>query len=131
MKFEHGTFEFENGIIISFWQTITEIFRMDKFNWSTYQFIRVEFENERSMHNMSLTLVFLCCGVRIMIPTYPTEEHEVHKKVKRALFDLKKSCHGYTVVNGWNDFRKMKRDAIVVYRIKTKDKGRMKKLFIQ
>jgi hypothetical protein len=104
--FKHGTFEFRCGVLISFWQTITEIFRMDKFNWSTFQFILFEFENERAMHNMSFTFVFLCMGVRIMIPTFPKVEHEEHKKVRKSMDFLKKSCYGYTSVKGWNAFIK-------------------------
>jgi hypothetical protein len=86
--FKHGTFEFKCGVLISFWQTITEVFKMNKFNWSTFQFILVEFENERAMHNMSFTFVFLCMGVRIMLPTFPKEEHSHHKEVRKSMDTL-------------------------------------------
>lgn len=130
--FKHGTFEFRCGILISFWQTITEIFRMDKFNWSTFQFILVEFENERAMHNMSLTLVFLCCGIRIMLPTKPKEEHKVHKEVHKSMDTLlRDSAHGYTSIKGWNAFKKESGQILLIRKIKPKDHGPQRKMFIQ
>ena len=129
--FKHGTFEFRCGVLISFWQNLTEVFRMDKFNWSTFQFILVEFENERAMHNMSFTFVFLCMGVRIMLPTFPKEEHEHHKEVRKSMDYLKKSCYGYTAVKGWNAFKKSNEGVMLVHKNKPKDKGPQKRLFIQ
>lgn len=129
--FKHGTFEFRCGVLISFWQTITEVFRMDKFNWSTFQFILVEFENERAMHNMSFTFVFLCMGVRIMLPTFPKEEHEQHKKVRKSISLLDKSCYGYTSIKGWNSFKKESGQILIVRKIKPQGRGPQKKLFIQ
>jgi len=123
----------KNGIIISFWETIFEIFNMKAFNWSTFQFILVEFENERAMHNMSFTFVFLCMGVRIMIPTFPKVEHEEHKKVRKSMDFIKKSCYGYTAVKGWNAFRKTTEGVhvMLVFKDKPKGKGPQKKIFIQ
>ncbi len=122
--------EFNNGIIISFWQTITEIFSWRKFNWNTFQFILVEFENDIGMHAYEFTFVLLCCGIRIRIPTHPKEEHEMHKICRTSMDDImNKSCHGWVKKDTWELFKKKKRDYILVFR--TRGKGIRKRLFIQ
>lgn len=132
MKFEHGVFEFKNGVLISVWQNLTEIFQMRKFNWSTFQLILVEFENDRAMQGLEVTLVFLCCGFRLRIPTSPTEEHKVHKEVSKN-FDkiLNDSAHGYTSVKGWNAFKKATGQILLIRKEKPKGHGPQRKMFIQ
>ena len=123
--------EFNNGVFISYWQCLTEVFNMHRFNWSTFQFLNIEFENDRACQQYSITLVLLCCGIRLVIPVKPENEHEVHKTIRRSMSLLKRSCYGYTPIKGWNAFRKQKREAILVYRDKPKNNGPQKKLFIQ
>jgi hypothetical protein len=129
MKFKDGTFEFKNGIFISVWQCLTEIFKMKKFNWSTFQFLLVEFENDRAMHNLSLTLGLLCCGIRIVFPTHPKEEHHIHKEVYDTMTKLKESCYGWVSEKDYESFRKKKVSNLSVWT--TKKLGGKKKVFIQ
>jgi hypothetical protein len=68
-------FEFNNGLMISFWQCLTEILLCNRYNWNTWQFINIEFENDIMCGAYEFTFVFLCCGLRIRIP------HETEKSI--------------------------------------------------
>jgi hypothetical protein len=129
MKFKDGTFEFKNGIFISVWQNLTEIFKMKQFNWNTFQFILVEFENDRAMHDYEFTLVLLCCGIRIRVPVFPKEEHPIHKEVYDSLKSLKESCYGWCNTNAYKRFKNKQEDRLIVLR--TRQSGIRKKIFIQ
>ena len=78
MKIErHGIgiidFELKNGGIISLYQCLTEILTWKEFNWNTWQFINIEFENDIMCGAYEFTFVLMCCGIRIRIP------HETEK----------------------------------------------------
>lgn len=123
------TIEFKNGIFISYWQCLTEIFKMRKFNWSTFQFLNVEFENDRACQHYSLSLVILCCGIRINIPFTPEEEHEVHKEINDVLSGLKNSCYGWTDNESYEAFRKKKEVHLTLWA--KKSLGGKRKVFLQ
>jgi hypothetical protein len=69
-------FEFNNGLFIAFWQCLTEILFQKRYNWNTWQFINIEFENDIMCGAYEFTLVLFCCGLRIRIP------HETKKSKK-------------------------------------------------
>jgi hypothetical protein len=82
-------FEFNNGLIISFWQCLTEILFWRRFNWNTWQFINIEFENDIIMGGYEFTFVLFCCGLRIRIP------HET-KKSKKNWEEINKNIQTFT-----------------------------------
>jgi hypothetical protein len=69
-------FEFKNKVTVDLWECITEIFHQKDFNWNTYQFINIEFENDTWTGAYEFTFVLLCCGLRVRIP------HETEKSKK-------------------------------------------------
>jgi hypothetical protein len=121
--------EFKNGIIIGIWESLSEIIFYKRFNWNTWQFINIEFENDRAMHGLEFTFVLLCCGLRIRIPTHPKEEHKIHKTVMKSLDILKESCYGWVNKQMYDKFRKKEGNHIQIDNIKSK--RRNKKVFIQ
>jgi len=121
--------EFKNGFIIDIWENLSEIIFFRRFNWNVWQFINLEFENDRAMHGQEITFVFLCCGIRIRWDTKPEKEHDVHKRVMNSMDILKNSCHGWTNTKEYNYFKNKKTQSIFIF--KTRRKGYNKRIFIQ
>jgi hypothetical protein len=123
-------FEFKNGIIIDIWENLSEIIFNRRFNLNSWQFINIEFENDRAMQGLEFIFVLLCCGIRVRIPTHPKEEHQIHKTCRNALDDLRdNSCHGWVDNKGYKAFREKKTQMITIERIRTK--YNRKRIFIQ
>lgn len=87
-------FEFNNGIIIALWQCLTEIILWKRYNWNTWQFINIEFENDIMMGAYEFTFVFLCCGFRIRIPHSTEKSIENWKKINESLNNIKGRNNG-------------------------------------
>ena len=122
--------EFKNGFIIDIWECLSEIIFNRQFNWNTWQFILIEFENDRAMQGLEFTFVLLCCGIRVRIPTSPKGEHEMHKSCRTSLDSImNKSCHGWVNSQLYKKFQKKEINYIQVDRIRSD--RRRKKLFIQ
>jgi len=121
--------EFKNGFIIDIWECLSEIIFNRSFNWNTWQFINIEFENDRAMQGLEFTFVLLCCGIRIRIPTHPKEEHKIHKEVMGSMDILKQSCNGWVNKGMYKDFKNKTRNVMLVFR--TRQQRSRKKLFIQ
>ena len=81
-------FEFNNGLIISFWQCLTEIFLWKKYNWNTWQFINIEFENDIMCGAYEFTFVLFCCGFRIRIPNETKQSKDNFTKWNKELEDF-------------------------------------------
>ena len=134
MKREKGYIEFNNGIIISYWQTITEIFHYKDFNWNTWQFLNVEFENDILMGGYEFIFVFLCCGLRIRIPHKTEKSIEEYKKLNNITKGLKNSCYAWTTEEEYNNFKSKKKTGLLLWNKRKyvpKDRSKYKKLFIQ
>ena len=86
MKIGKGFIEFNNGLMITYWQTITEIFKWRNYNWNTWQFLNIEFENDIMCGAYEFTFVFLCCAIRIRIP------HQTEKSKKFLKREKKNVC---------------------------------------
>jgi len=121
--------EFKNGVIIEIWETLSEIIFNRRFNWNTWQFINIEFENDRAMQGLEFIFVLLCCGIRVRIPTHPKEEHKIYKEVKDSMDILKNSCHGWVNKYTYSCFKNKTIDAMMIFRIRRK--ATRKRLFIQ
>lgn len=131
MKYEPGCIEFNNGVILSYWQALSEIWKTHKFNWSTFQLINIEIENDRAMQGIEFSMSLLCCGFRIRVPLHPKVEHKIHKKTFKALRRIEQSCYGYTVERSYTAFRKAETNLLIISREPRKGMGRMKKLYLQ
>jgi hypothetical protein len=95
MKIEHRfpdsiDFEFNNGCVISFWQCLTEIFIWRRYNWNTWQFINIEFENDMCTGTYELTFVVMCCGVRIRIPNETEKSESTWSNINEEIKDISK-----------------------------------------
>jgi tyrosine-protein phosphatase YwqE len=122
--------EFKNGNIFEIFESLTEIIFNKQYNWNTWQFINIEFENDRAMQAYEFTFVLLCCGIRIRISTHPKEEHKIHKEIMKSMDILKQSCYGWVDKESYKEFQKRKREDILIFRTKNKSPNR-KKIFIQ
>lgn len=129
MKIQKGLIEFNNGIVISYWQTITEIFNWKNYNWNTWQFFNVEFENDIMLGAYEFTFVFLCCGIRIRIPHKTEKSKKEWKKLNQAMKKIEQSCDGWVNKEMYEKFRKKEGNYIQVDNVKSK--RRTKKVFIQ
>lgn len=94
MKIEHRfidsiDFEFNNGLVISLWQCLTEILLWKKYNWNTWQFINVEFENDIMCGGYEFTFVFMCCGIKIGIPHETKKSKENLEKWNKEIKNFK------------------------------------------
>jgi hypothetical protein len=81
-------FEFNNGLMISFWQCLTEILLWKTYNWNTWQFINIEFENDIMCGAYEFTFVLLCCGFRISIPHQTELSKKNWEKWNREIKDF-------------------------------------------
>ena len=82
-------FEFNNGLMISFWQCLTEIFLWKTYNWNTWQFINIEFENDIMCGAYEFTFVLMRCGFRIRIPHETEKSKENWKKWEKEIDEIK------------------------------------------
>ena len=87
----HKDIEFKNGVIISLWECISEIFKWRKYNWNTWQFINVEFENDTWTGGYEFTFVFLFCGIRFRISHETEKSKKFWKKVKKEIKQYNKN----------------------------------------
>jgi len=128
-------FEFNNGLIISLWQCLTEILLWKKYNWNTWQFINIEFENDTYTGAYEFMIILFCCGIRIRIPHETAKSKEFWQKTKHSLNIIKKSFEGWTTEQDVKDYKENKKSAILVWKKRKyvpKVKGsKFKKLFIQ
>ena len=129
MKLQKGLVEFNNGIIISYWQQISQLFNPKRYNWITLQLFNLEFENDRAMQGIEFVIVLFCCGLSIRIPTHPKEEHKIHKEVRNSLKRLEQSCYGWVNKEDYERYRTKKADQIYV--VEKKRRYYTKKIFIQ
>lgn len=129
MKREKGLIEFNNGIIISYWQGLSEIIKWRKFNWNTFQFINIEFENDSWIGAYEFTLVLFLCGIRIRLPHQTKKSKKFWKKTSKIMEKLDNSCYGWVNNKIYVKFKNKKQEFMRVERIRTKHSR--KKIFIQ
>lgn len=82
--------EFNNGLIISFWQCLTEILLWKRYNWNTWQFINIEFENDIMCGGYEFSFILFCCGLRIRIPHETEKSKVIWKKWNKEITEFKK-----------------------------------------
>jgi hypothetical protein len=97
--------EFKNGFLINIWETLSEIFLWKKFNWNTWQFINIEFENDIMTGAYEIMFVLLCCGIRIRIPHETNKSKKFWKDIKQQKNYLSQSCYGYVNKKDYNLFK--------------------------
>lgn len=134
MKIEKGLIEFDNGFIISYWQTITEIFTWRKYNWNVWQFINIEFENDTWTGSYEFTFVFLLCGICIRIPHRTKKSDEFKKRTSNSMKRIENSCYGWTTEKAYNDYKSKKENVLIIWNKRKdipEDESKFKKLFIQ
>jgi hypothetical protein len=95
MKIEHRfpdsiDFEFDNNAIISLWQCLTEVIKWKDYNWNTWQFINIEFENDIMCGAYEFTFVLLCCGIRIRIPHETDKSKKTWKEINQSMKEITK-----------------------------------------
>lgn len=81
--------EFNNGLIIDIWECLSEIIFFNQYNWNTWQFINIEFENDRMLGAYEFTFVFLCCGIRIRIPNETSKSKKEWQLIKSRIKEIK------------------------------------------
>jgi hypothetical protein len=121
--------EFNNGIIISWWENLSDLWMHKKYNWNTFTLLHLEIENDFAMHEQEITIGFLCMGVRIRWQIISKEEYKIHKQVCDSIKKLNQSCYGWVNKEWYENFRTKKVDVINVSRIRLK--GYRKKIFLQ
>jgi len=124
-------FEFANGIMIGIWQCLSEILLYKRYNWNTWQFINIEFENDIVLGAYEFTFVLLCCGIRIRIPHQTKKSKKEWKKLNKSMKDIDKSCYGWVGKDWYNCFKNAKKDCVVMEVRNKKNKTHNKKIFIQ
>jgi hypothetical protein len=129
MKIEKGLIEFKNGLIISYWQQWYELFHWRKFNWNTFDFLHIQFENDTWTGAYEFTLVIFLLGLRIRIPHETEKGKKFWKKTHNTLKKLNESCYGYVDKELYKRFRNNQSNCIQIDNIKSE--RRSKKVFIQ
>ncbi len=126
-------FEWKNGFMIDLWENLSEIIFWKRFNWNTWQFINIEFENDIIMGGYEFRFVFLCCGIRIRIPHETKKSKKQWDKINRSMKRIHQSCYGWVNSKAYNNFRKNKRtDEIEILEVANKKAYQYKKkIFIQ
>ena len=87
-SFEHIIIEFNKGFMIELWQCLSEILLWKRYNWNTWQFINIEFENDIMCGAYEFTFVLFCCGVRIRIPHETPKSKKFWKKTKKQIKEI-------------------------------------------
>jgi len=82
-------FEFNNGIIIEIWECLREIIFWRRYNWNTWQFINIEFENDIQCGHYEFTFVLMCCGIRILIPNETKKSKKFLEELNQQVEDIK------------------------------------------
>lgn len=81
--------EFSNGFCFEVWECLREIIFFRRYNWNTWQFIKIEFENDRQCGHYEFNFVFMCCGIRIMIPNPTPKSKEFLNILNKQVEDIK------------------------------------------
>jgi len=127
-------FEWKNGFIIDIWENLSEIIFWKRFNWNTWQFINIEFENDIRMGGYEFTFVFLCCGIRIRIPHETKKSKKQWNRINKSMKKIYQSCYGYVSKDNYKEYRKKegKVSQLIVYKENTGFlPKKSKKIFIQ
>ena len=128
MKIQKGLIEFNNGIIISYWQQWYELFHWRKYNWNDYDILHIRFENDIYTGAYEFTLIIFLLGVQIRIPHETEKGNKFWKKMKSIDKQLEQSCYGYVNREVYKKFTKKEFSKMIVFKNKI-NKG--KKIFIQ
>jgi len=132
INFKEQNIEFNNGIIISFWQTLIEIFKHRQFNWNIFQFFLIEFENDTMCGAYEFTFVFFCCGIKIRIPHKTEKSKKFWKEIDNSKNDIfHKSCYGWCNKDQYKLFKEKTVSSLIIQTKRGKGKYFTKKLFIQ
>lgn len=131
MKIDKGFIEFNNGILINWWQEYVQFFNIKTFNWSEFHLIDVSFEYDRMCGGLEFMFVILGLALRLRIPIKTDKSEKTWKNIKESTDKLRLSFSGYAKQLDIDKFKKRQVDSIRLYRKKEDCPKTITKLFIQ